>query len=250
MRLAASLQVVLASRITKSFDLHGGGLQSTLALLAAPASLMCCVDQLRSGDNDAMICIAAHQDMSINRFDAMHKLGLLSERTGAAPFDKKSAGSFPAEGCGVFILRRLSDACESNEPILGIIRGVGAGTDSISWRASASASARGLQDSGMEPDEIDAFSWLGSGIPSVDRQEMEGLARTYGFGERNLPRPITTPLARFGHLAAAAGLPTAAPRARGSQERKAATCLWLVVLGDMATAHQWLLSRLKIIRRD
>ena len=110
----------LASRITKSFDLHGGGVAIDAGILAAPASLMCCVDQLRSGDNDAMICIAAHQDMSINRFDAMHKLGLLSERTlGAAPFDKKSAGSFPAEGCGVFILRRLSDACESNEPSPG-----------------------------------------------------------------------------------------------------------------------------------
>ena len=125
---------------------------SDAGTLAAPAALMCCVDQLRSGDNNAMIWITAHQDMSINRFDAMNKLGLLSEHTGAAPFDKKSAGSFPAEGCGVFILRRLSDACNSNEPVLGIIHGVGAGTHSISWRASASASARGLQDSGMEPD--------------------------------------------------------------------------------------------------
>ena len=235
----------LASRITKSFDLHGGGVAIDAGILAAPASLMCCVDQLRSGDNDAMICIAAHQDMSINRFDAMHKLGLLSERTGAAPFDKKSAGSFPAEGCGVFILRRLSDACESNEPILGIIRGVGAGTDSISWRASISASVRGLHDSDMEPDEIDAFSWLGSGIPSVDRHEIEGLARTYGVGERKLPRPITTPLARFGHLAAAAGLPSLLQGLEAVRSGKQPHVFGLSSLGDMATAHQWFVEPTK-----
>jgi acyl transferase domain-containing protein/acyl carrier protein len=230
----------LASRITKTFDLHGGGVAIDAGTLAAPAALMCCVDQLRSGDNNAMIWIAAHQDMSINRFDAMNKLGLLSERTGAAPFDKKSAGSFPAEGCGVFILRRLSDACKSNEPVLGIIHGVGAGTDSISWRASASASDRGLQDSGMEPDEIDAFSWLGSGVPIADSQEMEGLARTYGIGDRNLPRPITTPLARFGHLAAAAGLTPLLQGLEAVRTGMQPHVFGLDSLGDMAKAHQWL----------
>ena len=230
----------LASRITKSFDLHGGGVAIDAGILAAPAAIMCCIDQLRSYDNDAMICIAAHQDMSINRFDAMHKLGLLSERTGAAPFDVKSDGSFPAEGCGVLILRRLSDARKSNEPVLGIIRGIGAGTDSISWRASSSASNRGLQDSGIEPDEIDAFSWLGSGIQSVDRHEMEGLARTYGASERNIPRPITTPLAQFGHLAAAAGLTPLLQGLEAVRSGMQPHVFGLSSLGDLASQHQWL----------
>ena len=230
----------LASRITKTFDLHGGGVAIDAGILAAPAALMCCVDQLRSGDNNAMIWITAHQDMSINRFDAMNKLGLLSEHTGPSPFDKKSAGSFPAEGCGVFILRRLSDACKSNEPVLGIIHGVGAGTHSISWRASASASARGLHESGMEPDEIDAFSWLGSGVPIADSQEMEGLAKTYGIGERNVPRPITTPLARFGHLAAAAGLTPLLQGLEAVRSGMQPHVFGLDALGDMAKAHQWL----------
>jgi acyl carrier protein len=134
----------------------------------------------------------------------------------------------------------LSDAFKGNEPVLGIIRGVGAGTNTISWRASAAASARGLQDSGMEPDEIDAFSWLGSGVPSVDRHEMEGLARTYGTGERNLPRPITTPLAQFGHLAAAAGL---TPLLQGLEAVRSGLqphVFGLSSLGDLASEHQWL----------
>ena len=232
----------LASRITKSFDLHGGGVAIDAGILAAPAALMCCIDQLRAGDNDAMICIAAHQDMSINRFDAMHKLGLLSERTGAAPFDTKSNGSFPAEGCGVFILRRLSDACKRNEPVLGIIRGIGAGTNAITWRASSSAGVRGLQDSGMESDEIDAFSWLGSGIPSIDRHEMEGLARTYGAGERNVARPITTPLAQFGHLAAAAGLTPLLQGLEAVTSGMQPHVFGLSSLGDLANQYQWLVK--------
>jgi len=125
----------LASRITKSFDLMGGGVAIDGGVTAAGAALMACVDQLRAGDNELMICIAAHQDMSINRFEALSLLGLLDEQTAAAPLDRAARGFLPAEGCGVLVLRRLADAHAAGDPVLAVIRGVGSGTDTLPWRA-------------------------------------------------------------------------------------------------------------------
>ena len=84
-------------------------------------ALMCCVDQLRSGDNDAMICIAAHQDMSINRFDAMHKLGLLSERTRALHHHliKRVLVHFLPRVVGFLFFGGCQTLVNSNEPSPG-----------------------------------------------------------------------------------------------------------------------------------
>ncbi len=196
----------LASRITKTFDLGGGGVAIDAGITAAAAALLSGVDQLRSGDNDLMICIAAHQDMSINRYATMALLGLVDEQTGPAPLDAAARGFLPAEGCGVLLLRRLAAAQAAGDPVLAVIRGVGAGTDAACWRACRKAAARGLAEAGLNPDGVGGFEWLGTGDADLDAEELEGLARAYGAPPAAGPRPLTTPLARFGHAAGAAAM--------------------------------------------
>ena len=40
------------------------------------------------------------------------------------PWDSSADGYSRAEGCGVFVLKRLSDALKENDRILGVIRGI------------------------------------------------------------------------------------------------------------------------------
>jgi len=230
----------LASRITKTFDLMGGGVAIDAGVTAAAASLLTCIDQLRAGDNDLMICIAAHQDMSINRFEALSLIGLLDEKTGPAPLDEAASGFLPAEGCGVLVLRRLADAQAAGDRVLAVIRGVGCGTDAISWRACHTAARRGLAEAGITPERIDAFEWLGSGRPEFDREELEGLARAYATPIPPAPRPLTTPLARFGHAAGAAAMIPLLEAVAAVDARRLPATFGLARPGDIATAHRWL----------
>ena len=229
----------LASRITKSFDLMGGGVALDAGVTAAAAALVTCIDQLRAGDNDLMICIAAHQDMSINRFEALSLLGLLDERSGAAPLDEDARGFLPAEGCGVLVLRRLADARAAGDPVLAVIRGVGSGTDASGWRASFTAARRGLAEAGLDAGQIDAFEWLGSGAAVADAEEIEGLARAYASASAR-PRPLTSPLARFGHAAGAAAMIPLLEAVAAVGERRLPATFGLSRPGELATSHRWL----------
>jgi acyl transferase domain-containing protein len=230
----------LASRITKSFDLLGGGVAIDGGVTSAAAAILTCSDQLRAGDNDLMICIAAHQDMSINRYEALALMGLLDEKTGPAPLDESARGFLPAEGCGVLLLRRLSDALASGDPILAVIHGVGSGTDADGWRASDTAARRGLAEAGIPPDRVDAFEWLGTGIAEMDADEIEGIARAYASGHAVDPRPLTTPLARFGHAAGAACMIPLLEAVTAIEARRLPATFGLTRPGSIASAHAWL----------
>lgn len=48
----------------------------------------------------------------------------LSPTNGCKPFDAAADGYGRAEGCGIFVLKKLSDAITENDRIHGVIRGV------------------------------------------------------------------------------------------------------------------------------
>ena len=48
----------------------------------------------------------------------------LSPTNGCKPFDEKADGYGRAEGCGIFVLKRLSDAIAENDRIHGVIKGI------------------------------------------------------------------------------------------------------------------------------
>ena len=48
----------------------------------------------------------------------------LSHTGGCRPFDESADGYCRAEGCGVFVLKRYSDAIAENDHIYGVIKGV------------------------------------------------------------------------------------------------------------------------------
>ncbi|MBM3967503.1 MAG: hypothetical protein FJ308_20975, partial [Planctomycetes bacterium] len=151
----------LASRITKSFDLMGGAVAVDAAHGASGAALAYCLDQLRLGTTDYMICIGAQQDMGPMKFEGWTSNGWL-------PNDDSSSGAFPGEGAAVILLEAVRKGSMPTARPLGWIRGIGhcyANSGYTSVRVSlerASQSANGTRTS----SHVGAERALGKNVSS------------------------------------------------------------------------------------
>ena len=115
----------LASRITKTLDLAGGAVATESGVGSFGAALLCCMDQLESNNNDLMVAIGGQQDLGPSAFDALVGSQLLSRRPSLSPLDRDADGFVPGEGCGVLLLKRLSDAQRDKDHIYAVLSDVG-----------------------------------------------------------------------------------------------------------------------------
>lgn len=126
-------------------------------------------------------------------------------------FDASADGYGRGEGCGLLLLKRLSDALAHTDPILALIRGSAVNHDG---RASGLTVPNGLAqekvirnalaNSGIEPSQIGYVETHGTGTSLGDPIEVEALGRV--FGRRPDPLVIGSVKTNIAHLEGAAGV--------------------------------------------
>ena len=129
-------------------------------------------------------------------------------------FDASANGYVRGEGCGVVVLKRLSDAEADGDPIWAVIRGsaVNNGGTSVGLTvphtpALEQVMEAALADAGVLPSEVDFVEAHGTGTAVGDPIELDAVASVYGRG-RDAERPILVGSVKtnFGHLESAAGV--------------------------------------------
>ncbi|MFB2977494.1 type I polyketide synthase [Microseira sp. BLCC-F43] len=129
-------------------------------------------------------------------------------------FDASADGYGQGEGCGMVVLKRLSDAIADGDSILAVIRGSAMNHDGPSSgltvpnkMAQKEVIQQALQNARIEPHQVSYVEAHGTGTSLGDPIELESLAAVYGKN-----RPINQPLVvgsvktNVGHLEAAAGV--------------------------------------------
>ncbi|AOX02953.1 hypothetical protein BJP34_29070 [Moorena producens PAL-8-15-08-1] len=129
-------------------------------------------------------------------------------------FDESADGYGRGEGCGVVVLKRLSEAQADGDQILALIRGSAVNHDGPSsgltvpnGLAQEALIQQALTNSKVEASQVDYIECHGTGTPLGDPIEVEALVNVYGKNRpQDLPIIISSVKTNIGHLEGAAGI--------------------------------------------
>ena len=129
-------------------------------------------------------------------------------------FDSRADGFVRAEGCGLIVLKRLSDAVSDGDRILALIRGSAINQDGRTSgltipnvSAQESVIREALANSGARADEVGYIEAHGTGTALGDPIEARALARVFAPGRpSDHPLVIGAVKTNVGHLEAAGGI--------------------------------------------
>lgn len=144
----------------------------------------------------------------------MSKAGLLSPDGRCKSFSAAADGFGRGEGCGVVVLKRLSDAERDGDNVLAVVRGGAvvhngftSGITTPSGKAQARVITDALQDAGIAPSAVQYLEAHGTGTELGDPMEIGAAVSVYGKGrKKNQPLLVGSVKGNISHLEAAGGV--------------------------------------------
>jgi acyl transferase domain-containing protein/pimeloyl-ACP methyl ester carboxylesterase/aryl carrier-like protein len=145
---------------------------------------------------------------------AFSKARMLAPDGRCKAFDAAANGYVRSEGCGLVVLKRLSDAVANSDHIVALIRGSAVNQDGPSGAlvvpnglAQQAVLRKALENANVTPDDVDYIEAHGTGTSLGDPIEIGALARVFGNGRPpNRPLVLGSVKTNVGHLECAAGV--------------------------------------------
>ena len=203
-----------AGRIAFVFGLEGPAMPVDVACASSLAAVHQAAAALRRGEVDLALAGGVNVVLSRPLMRFHRELGMLSTVGRCNAFDASADGFVRSEGCGVVVLKRLSEAEADGDRIWGLIRGSAVNQNGASAALPVPrgpAQERVIEDAlasaGVAPSEVDYLEAHGTGTDLGDSIELRALASVYGR-ERDAERPllIGSVKTNIGHTEWAAGM--------------------------------------------
>lgn len=213
-RVTGNFHSVLASRMSYILGLMGPSWAINAACASSLVALHNACTSLLIGESDCAIAGGVHlilaPQLSINYCKAQ----MLAEDGRCKAFDAKADGFGRGEGCGLVVLKRLSDAQRDGDRVLALIKassimqdGERAGLTVPSADAQELVIRDALDKASLSPADIDVIEAHGTGTPVGDPVEADALCRVFG-NQRNGAPPLVVASVKtnIGHLEPASGV--------------------------------------------
>ncbi|HME79870.1 MAG TPA: type I polyketide synthase [Mycobacterium sp.] len=205
---------IIANRLSYFLDLRGPSVTVDTACSSSIVALHMACQSLRMEESDLAIAAGVNLLLSPQIFRGFDEAGVMSRSGACHTFDADADGFVRGEGCGVVVLKRLSDALRDGDTLLAVVRGSAVNQDGRSnglFAPNPAAQMAMLRaayaNAGVPPHEVDYVETHGTGTLLGDPIEARALGTVLGKG-----RPEQSPLligavkSNLGHLEAAAGV--------------------------------------------
>ncbi|MGP3974371.1 type I polyketide synthase [Streptomyces sp. 8N114] len=203
-----------AGRLSYVLGLHGPSMVVDTACSSSLVAIHLACQSLRAQESTMALAGGVSLMLAPDMTDMMARARALSPDGRCKTFDARANGYVRGEGCGMLVLKRLSDALADRDQVLAVIRGGAVNSDGRSSGLTApNVSAQkallrqALRSAEADGADIGYVETHGTGTPLGDPIEVDALTDVYGAprpdGSRCVLGAVKT---NIGHLEAAAGV--------------------------------------------
>lgn len=202
-----------AGRLSYFLGLRGPAVVSDTACSSSLVSIHLACQSLRRRESDHALAAGVNLILSPDNNIACSRWGMLAPDGLCKTFDADADGYTRSEGCGVVVLKRLTDALRDGDRVLAVVRGSAVNQDGASsgqtvpnGPAQQELMRKALETSRLAPSDIDYIEAHGTGTALGDPIELDALSAVYGDRRGSAPLVLGSVKTNLGHLESAAGV--------------------------------------------
>ncbi|MEO0684594.1 MAG: type I polyketide synthase, partial [Cyanobacteria bacterium J06649_11] len=205
---------IAVGRLSYALGLQGPTMQLDTTCSSSLLATHLACQSLRNRESNLALAGGVSLMLSPEPTIGFCKLKALAPDGRCKTFDAAANGYVRGEGCGIIVLKRLSDAINDRDNILAIIRGSAVNHDGQSngltapnGSAQENVIRQAVKNAGIKPNQIQYVETHGTGTSLGDPIETLALGKVLGEGRnKNNPLTIGSVKTNIGHLEAAAGV--------------------------------------------
>src|SRR5271154_4865915 len=202
-----------AGRLSYFLGVHGPAVVIDTACSSSLVAVHLACQSLRRRESDQALAAGVNLMLSPENSIATSRWGMLAPDGRCKTFDGDADGYVRSEGCGVVVLKRLSDALRDGDSVLAVVRGSAVNQDGPSsgqtvpsGPAQQAVLRAALASARLQPSEIDYIEAHGTGTALGDPIELGALSQVFGERDGSAPLVLGSVKTNLGHLESAAGI--------------------------------------------
>lgn len=204
-----------AGRLSYTLGLHGPSVSLDTACSSSLVAIHLACQSLRTDESVVALAGGVNLILAPETMIAMSRVpGGLSPDGKCKAFDESANGLARGEGCGLVVLKRLSDAVRDRDNILALIRGSAVNQDGRSagltvpnGQAQVALIEKALFTARVDPADVAYLEAHGPGTALGDPIEAGALGAVFGRAQsRTRPLIVGSVKTNIGHLESAAGV--------------------------------------------